>query len=335
MALRYPVRLVNGAAKLSDTRGHMLRPACYNWRVNPAQINLRGVFAPLTTPFASEEELEPNRLASNVARYNQTPLAGYVLTGSTGEAVMLSREETERVWATARQAAAPDKILIAGTGVDSTAETIARTRRAAELGYPLALVKTPYYYKSQMTRAALESHYLRVADASPIPLLIYSVPMFTGITVEADLCARLSRHPNIAGIKDSSGSPERAGQIVSGTPPDFQIVVGSAQNFAASLAAGARGGILALACVLPEICVELYEAHSRGDFTRVAEFQRLLAEPAKIIVSKHGPAGVKYAMDKCGYYGGPPRLALRPVSGQSASEIDVVLSPLVAAPRLQ
>jgi len=295
-----------------------------------ARIQLRGVFAPLTTPFAADGALALDRLAANLALYNRTPLAGYVITGSTGEAVMLTREETERVWATARECAAPGKILIAGTGTDSAAETIARTRRAADLGYSLALVKTPYYYKSQMTPAALESHYLRVADASPIPILIYSVPMFTGITVEADLAARLSRHPNIAGIKDSSGSPERAGEIVRQTPPEFQTVVGSAQNFAASLAVGARGGILGLACVLPELCVDLYDAHARGDSTRVAEFHRAIADPAKLIVAKYGPPGIKYAMDKRGYYGGPPRAALLPVTAEAAAEIDAVLAAIPA-----
>jgi len=299
------------------------------------QIQLRGVIAPLTTPFTSDGALAVDRLAANLALYNKTPLSGYVITGSTGEAVMLTREETERVWVTAREAASPDKFLIAGTGVDSTAETISRTRRAAELGYPMALVKTPYYYKPQMTPAALEGHFFRVADASPIPILIYSVPMFTAVTVEADLAARLARHPNIAGIKDSAGSPERSAEIVRQTPPEFVTVVGSAQSFAASLAGGARGGILGLACVLPELCVELYEAHTRGESTRIQEFQRLIAEPAKLIVSKYGPPGVKYAMDKRGYYGGPPRPPLRPVTGQAAGEIDVVLASVVAVPRLQ
>ena len=169
------------------------------------RIQLQGVFAPLTTPFASDGALALGRLAANIALYNRTPLAGYVITGSTGEAVMLTGEETERVWAAAREAAAPGRILIAGTGVDSTEETIARTRRAAQLGYPLALVKTPYYYKSQMTPAALEAHYFRVADASPIPLLIYSVPMFTGVTVEAELAAR----PERAAAAGAEKEPDR------------------------------------------------------------------------------------------------------------------------------
>lgn len=292
--------------------------------------NLRGVLVPLTTPFSSDGSLSLSHLSSNVVRYNAFPLIGYVATGSTGESVMLSREEAERVWFAVREAAAPGKVLIAGTGVDSTAETISRCRRAAELGYAAALVKTPYYYKSQMTPAALESHYLRVADASRIPIVIYSVPVFTGVTVEADLAARLSHHPNIVGMKDSSGSPERAGQIARQTPPDFQLVVGSAQNFAASLAAGARGGILGVACVLPELCVELYEAHVRKDPARVEDFHRAIAEPAKIIVSKFGPAGVKYAMDRRGYYGGPPRSALLPVSPESAAEIDATLANVPA-----
>lgn len=293
-----------------------------------ATISLRGVYAPLTTPFAADGALALDRLAGNLALYNRTQLSGYVITGSTGEAVMLTIEETVRVWAAAREFAAPDKFLIAGTGVDSTEETIARTRRAAELGYPLALVKTPYYYKPQMTPAALEAHYVRVADASPIPLLIYSVPMFTGVTVEADLAARLARHPNIAGIKDSAGSPQRSGEIVRQSPPQFQTVVGSAQNFAASLAAGARGGILALSCALPELCVELFEAHTRGETARIAELQQLIAGPAITVVGKYGPAGVKYAMDQRGYYGGPPRGALLPVTGEAAREIDAVLAAI-------
>src|SRR5271168_4749736 len=180
----------------------------------PPTLDLRGVLVPLTTPFSPDGSPALDRLASNIARYDRLPLTGYVVTGSTGESVMLTRTETERIWAAAREAAAPGKLLIAGAGVDSTAETISRTRRAAELGYALALIKTPYYYKAMMTPAAFEEHYRRVADASPIPILIYSVPVYTGITVEADLAARLATHPNIAGMKDSSGSPQRTAEIV-------------------------------------------------------------------------------------------------------------------------
>src|SRR6266849_9587052 len=159
-------------------------------------MKLQGIFPPLTTPFAGDGALALDRLQENIARYNRTRLAGYVLTGSTGEAVLLNRDEVERVWAAAREAAAADKLLVAGTGVDSTAETIDRTNRAAALGYHAALVKTPYYYKAQMTPDAHFEHYRRVADAAKIPILLYSVPQFTGVAVEAKLVARLAEHPN-------------------------------------------------------------------------------------------------------------------------------------------
>jgi 4-hydroxy-2-oxoglutarate aldolase len=296
------------------------------------RLSLEGVFAPLTTPFAADGGLALDRLVDNVSKYNQVPLAGYVITGSTGEAVMLTRQETERVWIAAREAAAPGKILIAGTGVDSTAETIARTRRAAEEGYAVALVKTPYYYKPMMTPAAQEVHFRCVADASPIPILIYSMPPFTGITVEADLAARLSSHPNILGIKDSGGSAERTGAIVRQARAGFQTVVGSAHIFADSLAAGALGGILALACVLPELCLELYAAHRQGDAARARALQEIIAPLARTIVSKYGPAGVKHAMDQRGYYGGPARLPLLPLTPEAAAEVDALLSNVASVP---
>jgi 4-hydroxy-2-oxoglutarate aldolase len=284
----------------------------------------------LTTPFAADGSLALDRLAGNVAKYNSLPLTGYVLTGSTGESVLLTRDETDRVWAAARQAAAPGKLLIAGAGVDSTAETISRTRRAAELGYHAALVKTPYYYKPMMTPAALEAHFRRVADASPIPIVIYSIPVYSGITVEADLAERLAQHPNIAGIKDSAGSPHRTGEIVRRARAGFQTVVGSAQTFTASLAAGAQGGVLALACVLPELCIELFEAHTRGETARVEDLQMVIAEPARTIVSKYGPPGVKLAMDRRGFYGGPSRSPFQPLSADAAAEVDAALSPALS-----
>lgn len=291
-----------------------------------SKLLLDGVFVPMTTPFVADGALALDRLAGNLAAYNRLPLAGYVMTGSTGEAVMLTRDECERVWAAAREAAAPGKILIAGTGVDSTAETISRTRRAAELGYVVALVKTPYYYKPMMTPAAQEAHFRRVADASPIPILIYSMPPFTGITVEADLAARLSDHPNILGIKDSGGNAERTGAIVRQSRADFQTVVGAAHIFADSLAAGARGGILALACVLPELCLELYEAHRQEQTARAKALQELIAPIARTVVAKYGPAGVKYAMAQRGYYGGPTRSPLLPLSEESAAEVQSALA---------
>lgn len=294
-------------------------------------MNLKGIFPPLTTPFSPTGEVAPEKLRSNVERYNRVPLAGYVATGSTGESVMLSRAETESVWAAVAEAAAPGKTLIAGTGTDSTAETIDRTRRAAEMGYHVALVKTPYYYRPQMTEAALEAHFRRVADASPIPLLVYSVPQFTGLAVEPELVARLAEHPNIVGIKESSGHVERVSRIIAGTPARFCTLVGSATTLFPSIAMGAVGGILALACVLSEACAELHRLAAAADTARARELQQRLLAPTKVIVARHGVPGIKYAMDRAGYYGGPPRGAFLPLNDAAKKEVDAVLERVAAA----
>jgi 4-hydroxy-2-oxoglutarate aldolase len=294
-------------------------------------MNLHGIFAPLTTPFTDDGSLALDHLRRNVTRYNATALGGYVATGSTGEAVLLSRAEIEDVWAAVREAAAPDKLAIAGTGVDSTAETISRTKRAAALGYDAALVKTPFYYKAAMTPAAQAEHYQRVADASPIPILIYSIPQLTGISVEPPLAAKLAGHPNIIGIKESSGVVLRVAEIVLATPPSFQTLVGSAGTFLPSVSVGAIGGILAMACVLPDLCLELYAAARAGQFDRARELQQRLLPPSKRIAADLGPAGVKYAMDRVGYFGGESRRPFLPLSEEQKRGIDAALNEVAAS----
>ena len=227
-------------------------------------MDFAGIFPALTTPFAADGSVSLADLKHNIQLYNRTSLAGYVVIGSTGESVLLSRAEADAILATVKEAAARGKKLIAGTGAESTAETIERTKRAAEIGYDAALVKTPYYYKPVYKPEVLIAHYRRVADASRIPVLLYSVPQFTGIALEAPEVAALAEHPNIIGIKESSGNVQRAEEIIVATPPDFQILVGSAATIYPSLMLGARGGILALASALPEKCVELYELARAG-----------------------------------------------------------------------
>ena len=294
-------------------------------------MKLDGVFPPVTTPFDSTGAFAPDKLAQNIARYNGTGVAGYVVVGSTGESVLLSRDEIERVWAAVAEAAAPGKVLIAGTGVDSTSETISRTNRAAELGYHVALVKTPYYYKSQMTAEVLAEHFLRVADAARIPVLIYSVPQFTGVSVTAALVSRLAQHSNIIGIKESSGNILLAEEIVAATPAGFQTLVGSAGTFFPSIGAGAIGGVLAVACFLPEACVELYQAGRGSEMQRAQELQRRLLPAATSVVARLGIAGVKYAMDRVGYYGGPPRRPLLPLNDGAKKEVDAILADVAQA----
>jgi len=290
-----------------------------------------GIFPPLTTPFAPDGSLALDRLRDNVAKYNRTGLAGYVLNGSTGESVLLSWAEVERVWAVAREAASPEKILIAGTGAESTAETIEQTNRAAKLGYRAALVRTPSYFKPQMTAEILAEHFLRVADAARIPILLYSVPVYTGVAMEAPLVARLAQHPNIIGIKESSGNVQRISEVIAAAPPGFQTVVGGAATLYPSLVMGAAGGILALACALPDLCVELYDAVQAGAHERARAVQQQLLAPASILASKYGVAGLKYALDRLGYYGGPPRRPLLPADESARREIDAVLATVAAA----
>jgi len=298
-------------------------------------MKLHGIFPPLTTPFGDHGELALERLSDNVARYNRTRLAGYVVTGSTGEAVLLSRDEMERVWVAARDAASLDKVLIAGTGTDSTKETIERTNRAASLGYHAALVKTPHYYKPQINDRLLAEHFLRVADAARMPILVYCVPQFTGVWVRAELMHRLAQHPNIIGIKESSGDVGNVSQIVAAVPPGCQVLVGSAQTLWPSVAVGAVGGILGLACVLPELCVELYEAACRGDGEQARALQQRLTPAAVTIVARLGIVGIKYGMEIAGYYGGPARSPLLPLTEAEAREVETVLARAAPPPAAQ
>jgi 4-hydroxy-2-oxoglutarate aldolase len=289
-------------------------------------MRFQGIFPALTTPFASDGSVALDKLRENIARYDRVPLSGYVVNGSTGESVLLSFAEIDRVWNVARESAAPGKLLIAGAGVDSTAETVARARRAAELGYDAVLIKTPHYFKALLTPAALERHYLAVADASPLPVLIYSIPQYTGISVTADWVARLAAHPNIVGIKDSSGNVQLVSEIIRQCPSEFSALVGSASTLFASLILGAAGGILALACYLPEAAVELYEAVRAGDMDRAGRLQFMLLGASSRIAGELGPTGVKYAMDCVGYYGGAPRSPLLPLSEAQKKAVETALA---------
>jgi 4-hydroxy-2-oxoglutarate aldolase len=284
-------------------------------------MDLSGVYAALTTPFAADGSVAIAELKQNIQRYDATGLAGYAVQGSTGESVLLSRAEWDSVLVAAKEAASPKKRLLAGTGVESTAETILRTKRAAELGYDAALVKTPYYYKPVYKPDVLIAHYRRVADASPIPVLLYSVPQFTGISLEAPEVAVLAEHPNIIGIKESSGHVQRVGEMVATTPGSFQVLTGGAGVLLPSLAVGAKGAILALASALPEKCAELYEVTRRGQMETARELQKNMLRASKLIVSELGIPGVKFVMDQRGYHGGAPRLPLQPLSDAAQKRV--------------
>lgn len=286
---------------------------------------LQGIFAPLTATFAPDDGLAPAKLRHNIVRYNQTRLAGYAMNGSTGESVLLRWEEIYRIWETAKEAAAPGKIMIAGSGAEATAETIEHTNRAASLGYDFALIRTPHYFKPQMTVDSEAEYYLRVADAARIPVMLYSVPIFTHYTVEAPLIERVARHPNIIGMKDSSGDVAGVKRIIEAAPREFRTLVGSASTLFESLEIGAAGAILALACAFPELCCEIYELSRAGNKEGAHALAQKLIAPAKILGPQYGIAGLKYTLDRIGYYGGPPRPPLLPVNQAAKAEIDAML----------
>jgi dihydrodipicolinate synthase/N-acetylneuraminate lyase len=364
---------------------------------------LSGIFPPITTPFYPDGNVYFKKLEHNVERYSRTPVAGVVVLGSTGEAVMLSDSERRNVLESARQAAAPSKVLIAGTGIESAMETLRLTEYAAELGYDAALVRTPHFYRKQMHAANLLAFYRTVADRSPLPVLIYNVPAFTAYDIPAETVVELAEHPNIIGIKESGGDVEKVRKMVEGTrhikrsaavtetfdpvtprmlaaaagssangsgqlvqvgaltggaekspqsspPPTskpssaavtvvgnlktrqkevgFQVLVGAAQKLLSSLEAGAVGGILAFACPAPTACYEIHAAWKEGDADLARLKQERIIKAAQRVGSDLGISGVKYALDWNGYYGGPARLPLLPLTAELKAEVEQLMVDL-------
>jgi 4-hydroxy-2-oxoglutarate aldolase len=376
---------------------------------------LHGILPPITTPFYADGRVYLKKLEHNVERYSKTPVAGVVVLGSTGEAVMLSDDERREVLETARAACSPNKVLIAGTGAESALETLRLTEYAAELGYDAALVRTPHFYRPQMQPANLLAFYRTVADRSPIPVLIYSVPVFTKYDMPAELVIELAEHPNLIGIKESGGDADKIRRMADGTrhikraatvtetfvavtprmmkaehhekeatselvpvaalagavrsktehaiaelrsaggagapvstqpvqtdspgsapvrfktrqkEVGFQILAGAAQKLHASLEAGAVGAILAFACPAPTACYEIYNAWKEGDQALARIKQERISEASVRVGSQLGIAALKYAMDLNGYYGGPARLPLLPLTTDLKAEVEGLMSDI-------
>jgi 4-hydroxy-2-oxoglutarate aldolase len=370
---------------------------------------LHGIFPPITTPFYPDGRVYFKKLEHNVERYSKTPVAGIVVLGSTGEAIMLSDEERRLALKTAAEACAPHKVLIAGTGAESALETLHLTEYAAELGYDVALIRTPFFYRSQMQPPNMLAFYRTVADRSPLPVMIYSVPPFTNYDMPVELVVELSQHPNIIGIKESSGDVEkirrmaeatrhlkrsatvtetfaavtprmmrsassgngqggelvqvgnalRETQVGGGAKSDdvtrraprasapfssaitvvagkktrqkevgFQIMVGAAQKLHPSLEAGAVGAVLAFACPAPTACYEVYAAWKEGDNILATLKQDRILQPAQRVASGLSIPGLKYALDFNGYYGGPPRLPLLPLTADLKGEVERLLADI-------
>ncbi len=359
---------------------------------------LHGIFPPITTPFYPAGNLYLKKLEHNVERYSKTPVAGIVVLGSTGEAILLSDLERRDVLQAAREAAAPSKVLIAGTGMESADETLQLTEHAAKLGYDVAMVRTPHYYKKQMQPANMLAFYRFVSDRSPLPVIIYNFPQATGYDIPAEIVIELAEHSNLIGIKESSGDVEKVRRMVEGTrhvkrsatvtdtfaavtprmlkaaegngqgrelvsiaavqsdggrasspvatkpsssavsvvgglktrqkEVGFQVLVGAAQKLEPSLQAGAVGAILAFADPAPTACYEIYAAWKEGDFELARLKQERIANAAQRVVGELGIPGVKYATDFNGYFGGPVRLPLLPLTADLKAEVEQLMADI-------
>lgn len=275
--------------------------------------NLRGIFVPVVTPFNRRGGVDEGRFRENLRRYAETGLSGIVVAGSTGEAPYLTERERLRLIHLARDVVRPQQLLIAGTGLESTLATLHLSREAVARGADVLLVVTPNYFKSRMDSAALTAHYRAIAEGVRRPIEIYSIPQFTGIHMEADTLARLSRHPNIVGLKESSGNLPFMRAVLRKVRPGFRVLVGSAVIILEGLRAGATGGVLGQAGFMPELCVGLYDAFRRGQMATARALQKRLGPLVQKINVPYGVAGIKAALDMCGYAGGAPRTPLLPL----------------------
>ncbi len=255
-------------------------------------MTFAAVFPPMPTPFANGE-VDARAIAHNIGRWLAAGVGGIVALGTNGEAPLLDEAEADHVIEVARAAVPRDRTLIAGTGRESTRATIDATRRAAALGADAVLVRTPSFYKGRMTPDAFVTHYTAVADASPVPVLLYNFLAVTGVNLGPETVARLAEHPNIAGMKESGSEMAQIAGLLDTVPPAFSIIAGSAPSFYASLCMGARGGILALACVAPEPCVRLFQAAIAGRHAEARELQKRLTPLARLVTTTTRRAGVE------------------------------------------
>ena len=294
-------------------------------------MKLSGVMPPITTPFQNGK-LALDQLKKNFQRWNQTGLSGFLVLGSNGEAVYLNEREKIKVIEVSRESIPKSKIMLVGTGMESTQETIRFTNQAAKLGADCALVVTPSYFKGSMKPQILYDHFISVAESSKIGILIYNVPQFTGINLEPELVAKLSEHPNIIGIKDSSGNIGQLSEIVSLSQKGFPVFVGSAPVFFPALCVGAVGGILAVANAVPQECIQIQNLFNEGKIGEARMLQSRLTPLAKAVTTKYGIGGLKMAMDLAGYFGGNPRLPLRKPGQEVEEELKQLLLQLKNSP---
>lgn len=288
-------------------------------------ISMSGIFPPIPTPFDADGELDLKALAFNLAKWNEYPLAGYVVLGTNGEFPYLSDAEKLNFLEAARKGIPSGRLFMAGTGCESTHSTIALTRQVAALGADVALLISPSYYKSKMDAAGLTDYYLKVAEASPIPVSIYNMPGNTNVDMSGELIVRLSQHPNILGVKDSGGNLSKLGEIVRYARPGFQALAGSAGFLYPALCLGAVGGVLALANIAPQQCCDIQSLFDQGKHAQARDLQLRMIVPNGAVTARFGVPGLKAAMDMLGFKGGSPRSPLLPVSDAQKQALRAIL----------
>ncbi len=289
--------------------------------------NYKGVFAALTTPFDGDA-ISTDKFFKNIKKYNSFKLTGYVIAGSSGEAAYLTDSESEKLVQIAKEAASPDKKILVGTARESTAATVTFTNRTAVTGADAALIRTPFYFKSQMTHKALKKHYVTIADKVKIPVIPYHIPQITGISISPQLVIELAAHPNIIGMKDSSGNLAFLGEIIQDLPPDFSYMLGAGSVFFQGLLMGASGGILRLADIVPAQCTEMYTLFAKKKWGEALKLQAALIPLNNAIIQTYGIPGAKYALDLLGYHGGPPRPPLLPLDEKGKRDMERILRKL-------
>ena len=280
---------------------------------------LSGVFAPITTPFHEQGDLLLEKLSSNIQRLNQSRLRGYLVLGTNGEFRSLSNHEQMEALKTVVKTASSEKVIMAGTGAELTKVSIELCHQAAEIGAHYGSLITPFFFAKKMTDKALIQHFVQVADQSPIPVLLYNNPGVTGVTISTAVIKEVSSHPKIVGMKDSS--PGNLSAYILNAQPRFSLMAGSANFFFTGLLMGAVGGVLSLADAFPEPCCKLYDLGVNGQLKEGRELQFQLMELNQKVSGKFGVAGVKAAMDFAGFYGGPPRSPLAPLTAEEKKKL--------------
>jgi dihydrodipicolinate synthase/N-acetylneuraminate lyase len=275
-------------------------------------MNLAGVFAPIPTPFDEQDQPDTRRLRAALGRWVESRLAGFIVLGSNGEAALMDDFEADRVIVAAREVVPKGRPFIVGTGRESTGAAVRAAKRAAEHGADAVLVRTPGFFKTQMTTDAFVRHYTAVADASPVPVLLYNFTALTGVNLLPAAVTRLATHPNIIGMKESGGDVAQIADLVSGTPHDFAVLAGTTSTVYAALCVGAVGAILAPACVVPEACVRLFELTRAGRHAEALALQRELVPLARLLGPTYGVPGLKAALNLIGLDVGLPRPPLAP-----------------------